>query len=109
MRIRELPDALDLEVVQGEFDDGEIMGGYTSDLLSDVMAHAKAGSVLITIQAHKNTVAVASLVGIPAILLANGRPVPEDMLDVARKERIAIFRSRESQFILSGKLYQRLE
>ena len=37
--------------------------GYSSDLLSDVMANAKADGVLVTVQAHKNAVAVASLVG----------------------------------------------
>lgn len=108
MRVKDLPDELGVELIQPEFEDTVILGGYTGDLLSDVMAHATSGSVLITIQAHKNTVAVAGLVGIPAIILANGRPVPEDMVMAARKERIAIFRSNESQFTLSGKLYLRL-
>lgn len=105
MRVRDLQEVLGLELIQSEFEDTEIQGGYTGDLLSDIMAHATKGSVLITIQAHKNTVAVASLVGIPAILLANSRPVPEDMVEAARKEKIAIFRSNETQFTLSGKLY----
>ena len=105
MRVKELSEVLGLEPIQPDFEDAEILGGYTSDLLSDVMAHATSGSVLITIQAHKNTVAVAGLVGIPAIILANGRPVPEDMVEAARREGIAIFRSQETQFVLSGKLY----
>ncbi|MBN2875543.1 MAG: iron-sulfur binding hydrogenase, partial [Spirochaetales bacterium] len=42
----------------------DIVDAYSSDLLSDVMANAVEGSVLITIQAHLNTIAVASLVGI---------------------------------------------
>lgn len=108
MRVRDLSEELGIELIQPEFKDTEILEGYTGDLLSDVMAHAASGSVLITIQAHKNTVAVAGLVGIPAIILANGRPVPEDMVEAARKEGIAIFRSNETQFNLSGKLYLRL-
>lgn len=43
-------------------------GGYTSDLLSDVMAHIKEDDALITIQAHKNTIAVASLTGASAVI-----------------------------------------
>ncbi len=39
----------------------EISDAYTGDLLSDVMGNAPSDSVLMTIQAHKNTVAVASL------------------------------------------------
>jgi hypothetical protein len=58
MTVREMAARLGCEIVQDQFEDSEVAGGYTSDLLSDVMAHAKAGDVLITIQSHKNTVAV---------------------------------------------------
>ena len=105
MKTSELADKLGLEVVQDKFEDRAIAGGYTSDLLSDVMANATADTILITIQSHKNTVAVATLAGISAILIANNRPVPEDMIAAAKDEEIGIFRSKESQFILSGKLY----
>ncbi len=108
MHIRELPGLLDAEVVQGVYEDIEIKGGYTSDLLSDVMAHAQADEVLITIQAHKNTVAVASLVGAPAILLCNGRPVPEDMIEAARGEGIALIRTDLNQYEVSGRLWKAL-
>jgi hypothetical protein len=94
-----------LEVLQGRYEDREISGAYTSDLLSDVMANAHSDSVLVTIQAHKNTVAVASLLGIAAILVCNGRPVPADMLDSAAAEGIAILRGEGSQFELSGRLW----
>ena len=50
-----------------------VVDGYCGDLLSDVMANAPAQSVLMTIQAHKNTIAVASLVGITALVICNGR------------------------------------
>lgn len=78
--------------------DVEITGGYTSDLLSDVMAHLKEGEVLITIQAHKNTIAVASLTGASAIILCHGRTASPETLDVAAKENIAVFVSSGSQY-----------
>ncbi|HOX32196.1 MAG TPA: hypothetical protein PLB91_07690 [Spirochaetales bacterium] len=108
MRTSELAGALGLEVLQGEFGDREISGGYTSDLLSDVMANAKDGAVLVTIQAHKNTVAVASLVGLAAVLVCNGREAPQDMLEAARAEGIAVLRSASTQFEVSGRLYAAL-
>lgn len=105
MRIRQMAESFHLEVLQGRYEDREISGAYTSDLLSDVMANAHSDSVLVTIQAHKNTVAVASLLGIAAILVCNGRPVPADMLDSAAAEGIAILRGEGSQFELSGRLW----
>ena len=105
MTVREAASALGAEIVQNEFDDTELSGAYTSDLLSDVMAHAKDGGALITIQAHKNTVAVATLVNITVIIICNSRPLPEDMLNAAKDEGIAVLLTKENQYTVSGKLY----
>jgi hypothetical protein len=105
LKISEAATALGAEICQSEFDDVEVKGAYTSDLLSDVMAHAKDGGALITIQAHKNTVAVASLVNISVIVICNSRPLPDDMLSAAKDEGIAVIRTKENQFTVSGKLW----
>ena len=105
MKISEVAEALGAEICQGEFEDNEVKGAYTSDLLSDVMAHAKDGGALITIQAHKNTVAVASLVNVSVIIICNSRPLPDDMMEAAKDEGIAIIRTKENQFTVSGKLW----
>jgi hypothetical protein len=108
IRIREAAAALGAEAAQDDFEDTELTGAYTGDLLSDVMANAKEGGALITIQAHKNTVAVATLVNISVIFVCNSRPIPEDMLQAARDEGIAVFKTGENQFTLSGKLWELL-
>ena len=82
--------------------------GYTSDLLSDVIAHAPNGCVLITVQNHLNTVAVATLVGCRAILVCHHREIPAEMSDAATTERVAILRTRLSQFEASGCIGARL-
>ncbi|MDR2158530.1 MAG: hypothetical protein LBP23_00510 [Treponema sp.] len=108
MTIREAAAALGAEICQKEFKDAELGGAYTSDLLSDVMANARDGGALITIQAHKNTVAVATLVNIAVIIVCNSRPLPEDMLEAARDEGIAVIRTKENQFTVSGRLWELL-
>jgi hypothetical protein len=110
MRISELKASLgiELEVAQGDYADREISAGYSSDLLSDVMANAKADGVLVTVQAHKNAVAVASLVGLSAILVCNSRPLPDDMIAAARSEGVAVFRTPETAFEASGRLWAAL-
>jgi len=108
MKISEVAAALGAEICQDKFDDVDVSGAYTSDLLSDVIAYAKDGGALITIQAHKNTVAVATLVNISVIVICNSRPLPEDMLEAARDEGIAVIRTKENQFTVSGKLYNLL-
>jgi hypothetical protein len=105
VKISEVAAALGAEICQGEFEDVEVAGAYTSDLLSDVMANAKDGGALITIQAHKNTVAVAALVNISVLIICNSRPFIDDILEAAKDEGIAVIRTKENQFTVSGKLW----
>lgn len=98
MKTSELETTLGFTCLQKSFEDGDLTGGYTSDLLSDVMANAPEEGVLLTIQAHKNTIAVASLAGLRAIILCNKRIPEEEMLTAAREEGIAIFQTEKNQF-----------
>lgn len=108
MTVQQCRDALSAQTfVEGEMD-AELTAGYTSDLLSDVMGNAPENSVLVTIQAHKNTVAVASLAGIRAVVLCNGRSVPEDMRDAAQKEGICLLGTSENQFTASARIAKEL-
>lgn len=109
MRLAELIEAAGWEAVVVPDPDVEIAGGYTSDLLSDVMAHCPEDALLITVQNHNNSVAVCTLVGAPAILLVHGRDVPDEMRATAEREQVAILRTSESQFAAScrvGKFFE---
>ena len=106
MKISEVAAALNAEICQTEFEDINVSSAYTSDLLSDVIAHSKHGGALITIQAHKNTVAVASLADIAVIIICNSRPLPDDMLEAAKNEGVAVIRTKENQFTVSGRLWE---
>ena len=97
MKVGQLMSLADAECLCGDAEVA-IVGAYTSDLLSDVMGNAPEDSVLITIQAHQNTVAVSTLAGVVAILVCNTRPVPDDMLGSANEEGIAIVRTSLNQF-----------
>jgi predicted transcriptional regulator len=87
-----------------ELTERPVVGGYCGDLLSDVMANTRAGEIWITIQAHPNIAAVASLKELTAILLANGRePLPET-LQKAEAEKIPLLGSPLSAFELAFRL-----
>jgi hypothetical protein len=71
--IEELASALELEPMTGHSAlQREVSGGYASDLLSCVMARARADNVWVTLQAHANVVAVASLLGLAAVIITEG-------------------------------------
>jgi len=75
-----------------------ITGGYTGDLLSDVMGHGQEGEILITIQAHKNTIAVASLLGLSGIIICNNRDISDDMKIAAKEHAITLFATSDTQY-----------
>ena len=81
--------------------DANINFAYTGDLLSDVMGHCGDESVLITIQNHLNAIAVCTLAGIEAVVICNGRPVPDDMKAAAERENVGILTTALSQFAAS--------
>ena len=105
MKLSEIVREMSLESLQDEFEDVIVKTAYTSDLLSDVMGNAQQEALFITIQSHKNSVAVASLINSPAILVCNNRPVPEEMIKAANKEGIAILRTKLNQYEASAKIY----
>ncbi len=108
MNISDLIPLLELQSLHTAWQDAPVTGAYCSDLMSDVMANATEADVLITIQGHRNTVAVATLVGARGIIVCNNRPIPDDMRSAAEDEQIVLFVSGENQFVVSGKLYHLL-
>jgi len=85
-----------------------VTGGYCSDLLSDVLAHAGGGDVWITHQRHMNVVAVAKLKEVAAVVIVRGAAPNEQMVERARAEGVNLLMSGESAFQAAGKLYRLL-
>jgi predicted transcriptional regulator len=104
MKAGDLATALNMKLI-GPGGGREVTSGYTSDLLSDVMANAAEGCALITIQAHVNTVAVSALTGVAAVIICNGIDIPGDMAAAAEREGIAILQTEHDQFKTSYLVY----
>jgi hypothetical protein len=98
--------ALNLKIRSGEDKlKSEVRGGYTGDLLSDVMGNSKEGDIWITRQVHQNIVAVASLKDHVGIILVQGSEPAKDTLEKAIKEGIPILVSDLSAFEVTGRIY----
>ena len=109
MQVKDIISILDLKIFGGNQGlDREISGGYTSDLLSDVMGHAESGKVWITLQTHKNVIAIASLKELAAVILIKGLEPDTDMLAQAEEEGIPVLGCIEQAFEITGKLFNLL-
>ncbi len=86
-----------------------ISGGYTSDLLSDVIANCPENGIWITVQRHLNVIAVAQLKGVVAIVFPNGVTPDAALVERAGGEGIALVSSPDNPFVTSGKIYALIE
>jgi len=95
---------LNVETTRGDLS-REVSGIYVSDLLSDVLAHAKEDDLWVTLQGHPNIIAVASMKDLSGIVLVNGRTPEDETLRKANEEEIPIMTTEMQTFNLAGKLY----
>ncbi len=106
MKVAEIVNELGLTVLAGAQGlEREVKGGYVSDLLSDVMGNSDEGYVWITLQTHKNVMAIASLKDLAAIILVSGHKPDADMAQQAEEEGIPVLSTNLSTFEVAGRLY----
>jgi len=108
MDIREIARQLNLENLTPEIESKQPMNvsrGHSCDLLSDVLAHAPPGGVLVTIQIHLNVVAVAVHAELSAVIFAGGMIPEEPVKKKAEEGGILLYSTKESTFDIVGKLY----
>ena len=105
MKLQAVADKLELEPVSEVFDK-DVTGVYISDMVSDVIANAKAGNLLVTVQIHNNVIAAANLVDIPAIIVTQGKLPTADVVAMAEKAQIAILSTALNRWQVATKLYE---
>ncbi|WP_430810491.1 MULTISPECIES: serine kinase [unclassified Carboxylicivirga] len=109
MKVCDIIEKLNLKVIAGEEGlQNEVRGGYTSDLLSDVMGNADEGQVWITLQTHRNVMAVASLKEVAAVIIVKDLEADENTISQSNDEGIPLLSSSMQAFELSGELYKLL-
>lgn len=110
MTVKDIVEKFNLKVYSGAAGlDREVKGGYCSDLLSDVMGFAREGSVLLTLQAHKNVMAVASLKELAAIVLVKDIRPEDDTAEASEAEGIPVLGTSEQCFEFAGELFDCLK
>jgi len=110
MKVNDIVEKLNLKVFSGKVGlDQEVTGGYTSDLLSDVMGNADEGQLWVTLQTHRNVMAVASLKEVAAVIIVKGLEPEENTMSQSNDEGIPLLGTDLETFEISGKLYELLK
>ena len=109
MTVKELVEKMNLTVFCGQENlNREIKGGYTSDLLSDVMGNAMEGNIWITLQTHKNVMAVASLKEMACIILVKNLVPNDETIEQSNEEDLPILQTSLPTYEIAGLVYNLL-
>ena len=106
--LQDIIDQLELKVltVKRDFSQETPASGYTSDLLSCVMAGAQKHSVWVTLQAHANIVAVAALLDMSAVIITEGALPDPASIAKANEEEITLFSTAQPTYYVVGVLWE---
>ncbi len=95
MTLKEVKEILDAEVFVGHDQlEMEVNTAFGADLMSDVLAFAKSGSLLLTGLTNPQIVRTSDVLDIAAIIIVRGkRPLPET-IQLAEELRIPVLSTK---------------
>jgi predicted transcriptional regulator len=106
LKLREVQEILKADVIVGEEKlDMEIKTAFGADLMSDVLAFAKAGSLLLTGLTNTQVIRIANVLDIAAIILVRGKKPSAETIDLAEDLQIPILTTKYILFETAGRLY----
>lgn len=108
MTLEQIINTLELKVLteKADFSRIEPASGYISDMLSCVMTGAGKKGVWITLQAHNNIVAVASLLDLAAVIITEDAQPDEATIKKANEEGIVLLSTAKKSFETAGRLWE---
>ncbi|MBI5570632.1 MAG: hypothetical protein HY914_11870 [Desulfomonile tiedjei] len=106
MRIRELLEVLQGKVlVENHGLDEEIPLGGAADLMSDVLAFATEGTVLMTGLTNPQVVRTAEMAGINVIVFVRDKKPPPETIELARDSGMTLVSTAYTMYEACGRLY----
>ncbi len=108
MILRDIKDALEAELVVGEDSlDLEVEVGCGADLLSDVLAFTKAGSLLLTGLTHPQVIRTAEIAEIWAVCFVRGKRPPPETIELAKEKGIPLLCTDLPMYESCGRLCEK--
>lgn len=106
MTLREVKEILEAEVIVGHNRlDMEVKTAAAADMMSDVLAYAKTGSLLLTGLNNPQVIRTADVLDIAAIIMVRGKQLLPETIQLAEELQIPILVTKYILFETAGRLY----
>ena len=108
MTLNEVKEILDAEVLFGRDQLGmEVKTAFGADLMSDVLAFAKSGSLLLTGLTNPQVIRTSDILDIAAIIMVRGKKPAPETIRLAEELNIPILSTKYILFETAGRLYEK--
>ena len=109
MKLREIAQSISAEVLFGEelLDTIEIQCAYGADLMSDVLAFALPGTLLLTGLTNIQIVRTAQMLDLPAVVFVRGKRPQDPAIQLASQIGMPVLLCPLSMFEACGILFQK--
>lgn len=106
MELSKIVEALDAVVLVSEDNlDIDITTCGASDLMSDILAGLSEGCILLTGLTTVQVIRTAMVAGAKAVVFVRGKKPPQEVIDLAKSEKLPLISSPYSMFVSCGRLH----
>ena len=107
MTIREIADLLNARVYVADEEQmaREVASAFGSDMMSDVLAYADEGGLLLSGLLNQQVVRTAHMMDIPCIVFVRGKAPTPEILSLAEESHIVVMETALMMYSACGKLY----
>lgn len=106
MKIREIRELLDAELLSGEEQlDKEVSSACCSDMMSDVLAYVKDQGVLLTGLLNAQAIRTAGMMDMVCVVFVRDKRPTDSMIELAEECGIVLMQTKLRAYEASGRLY----
>lgn len=105
MKIKKIAGILKAEILTDfSNDDTDIIYGFGSDLMSDVLAYANSETLLVTGLNNSQVIRTAEMMDISTVLFVRGKTPCKEIMDLAEQNSITVLATNYTMFTTCGLL-----
>ena len=107
MKLTKIEEILEAKVLTGKYDpEIDVKIGCSSDLMSEILAFGKPGSILLTSLMNIQVINTANVADIKAVCFVMGKIPTENIINLAKKNDIVVLITELTTFESCGRLYK---
>ncbi len=104
--VKDICEVLEAEILSGEDKlNQEVKNAGAADMMSDILALAKPGQLVLTGYTYPQVVRTALVTDLLGLVVVRGKYVPPETIDLARHNNFLLLRTKGYLYSSCGKLY----